>query len=543
MNKKIKNYLKVGTLLFGVFLFLWNCEKEEISHIEQVLSIEKFHSRRISGSEIPNIIGLINKETKNVLTTKSSSSTNYGELDIEDIVEVIDTIGNTNYSFRISNIDDDGLSVYNLVVHTDDDGNTNTPYVVKYTMEEDFANAYYTNTKDFGEFTGTISRYTIDAFLSSHSTKYAKDTPILDCPCDETSVENGGTNTGGTGNSGSGSNDPDGDTTSGTGDGTSSGGGGFSACTLIIVVSPCSCPGHHTNACGCAILYGGTNASYAFEYDCSAKSFQQKGSDDCPQDTNGNCPEDDGYVGVNTNLEFFDEQVFIDDDFKNNECLKSVYDSLGKASTFQGYLQNFEPEFSVAHLRFGYDENFKNNREPEYWGALAITEPPLGNQDNVANYNINITFNGDTNLEASIHNKPKLVIAVAFIHEMIHAEVFRKMLSAAQQGHLNIDLYTTQNRIDYVISLRDNFEGIYDYYVERWKPDWGHEQMAQHYRNVIVSVISEYDNNQHTPEVYEALAWIGLENTIAWNNLTQPEKDNITQTRTNFIDNDTSKCD
>ena len=115
---------------------MWNCEKEEISHIEQVLSTEKFHSRRISGSEIPNIINLINKETKNVLTTKSSSSTNYGELDLEDIVEVIDTIGNTNYSFRISNIDDDGLSLYNLIVHTDDDDGIDTPYIIKYTMEE-----------------------------------------------------------------------------------------------------------------------------------------------------------------------------------------------------------------------------------------------------------------------------------------------------------------------------------------------------------------------------------------------------------------------
>lgn len=262
-----------------------------------------------------------------------------------------------------------------------------------------------------------------------------------------------------------------------------------------------------------------------------------------PSDSDNNSETQMNLEDMTEMVEFFYDRVFIDDDFRNEPCLKSVYDAMGKGMTFQGYLENFEPEFSVAHLRFKYDKNFGNNH-PDATTALAITEPPLAgaSENNVANYNINITFNGDVNLDASIHDKPKLIIAVAFIHEMIHAEVFRKMLSAAQQGHLNTNLYTTQNRIDYINSLRNNFEGIYDYYVDRWKPNWGHEQMAQHYRDIIVSAISEYDNNQHTQEVYEALAWIGLQDTIAWNNLTQSERDNITQTRTNFINNDTDKC-
>ncbi len=54
--------------------------------------------------------------------------------------------------------------------------------------------------------------------------------------------------------------------------------------------------------------------------------------------------------------------------------------------------------------------------------------------------------------------------------------------------------------------------------------------------------MKEYDNNQHSLEEYKAIAWVGLEGTIAWNNLTQVERDNIHQTRTNFIDNDTNKC-
>lgn len=66
--------------------------------------------------------------------------------------------------------------------------------------------------------------------------------------------------------------------------------------------------------------------------------------------------------------------------------------------------------------------------------------------------------------------------------------------------------------------------------------------MAQHYIGIIIDALKQYDNNQHTQAQYEAIAWIGLEGTVAWNNLTQSERDNIRQTRTNFTNNDTNKC-
>jgi len=67
-----------------------------------------------------------------------------------------------------------------------------------------------------------------------------------------------------------------------------------------------------------------------------------------------------------------------------------------------------------------------------------------------------------------------------------------------------------------------------------------HEAMAQHYRDIIEQVLEEFDNTQ-TDEVYEALAWTGLQNTVAWNNLSQSERDNITQTVTDFNSNN-SNC-
>ena len=55
--------------------------------------------------------------------------------------------------------------------------------------------------------------------------------------------------------------------------------------------------------------------------------------------------------------------------------------------------------------------------------------------------------------------------------------------------------------------------------------------------------IKQYNNNQHSQEVYNAFAWVGLEGTIAWNNLPQSERGSITQLRESYIQNNSDTCD
>lgn len=214
----------------------------------------------------------------------------------------------------------------------------------------------------------------------------------------------------------------------------------------------------------------------------------------------------------------FDVTIFIEQAFKNNSKLYGVYTDMGRASAFDNYLQNFNDEFSVAHLRFGYDINYSSNYSSQYWNGAAITIPPQ-------NYLINIVFNGDSSLpDSRIDNQPRLVIALAFMHELIHAEIFRKLMSIASLPHVNFENLTQSQWETLMINLMNDFPGIWDYYlrydVGNSNPSqYQHQMMAQHYRSIIVSAISEYDNYQQPPHVYEALAWIGLKNTTAWNNL------------------------
>ncbi len=136
---------------------------------------------------------------------------------------------------------------------------------------------------------------------------------------------------------------------------------------------------------------------------------------------------------------------------------------------------------------------------------------------------------------------------------MIHAEIFRKMLSAAQQGDLNAGQYTTQNRVNYINSLQNNFPGIYDYYIERYKPTWNHNLMAQHYTSTIADIVEEFDNNSLSRQVYEDIAWAGLriinnpvtngtETSIAWDNLSPQEKSRVISNLSNYFHNGTKNC-
>ncbi|MDB4289444.1 hypothetical protein N9887_00005, partial [Flavobacteriaceae bacterium] len=230
---------------------------------------------------------------------------------------------------------------------------------------------------------------------------------------------------------------------------------------------------------------------------------------------------------------FFDEQIFIDEDFKDNPCLKSIYDDMGKASTIKGYLQNFDPNFTnpVANLRLSVGVH------PIYPNATAVTDEP-------DNYLITITFNPNK------LSRPKLDVANTMIHEIIHAEMYRKLLEVAQQPNIP---WTEA----FIHTLRNNYEGLADYYTRYWldlpldqQPgDPQHEQMAEHFINIIVQALKDVDNSLSDLQ-YRAIAWTGLKggttlssttglplngnSTVAWENVPLAERLLLNTTYANY---------
>lgn len=217
-----------------------------------------------------------------------------------------------------------------------------------------------------------------------------------------------------------------------------------------------------------------------------------------------------------------DDEVIIDPSFEDNECLNGVYEALKDGNhTISDYIDNFIPDNSVANLTLNTDDDFKSTHDPSDHKASAYTEEPVG-------YNINIVFNTDKNLDASLTNDSSILIALKFTHEIIHAEMYRKLLSEAGKHYIP---WTK----DFIESIRNDFPGLSDYYARYEFGDGEevgvsqHEQMAQHYRETIVDVLKKIDNTNHQDSFYEAIAWKGLKSTVAWEELSSREKLSINE--------------
>lgn len=108
------------------------------------------------------------------------------------------------------------------------------------------------------------------------------------------------------------------------------------------------------------------------------------------------------------------------------------------------------------------------------------------------------------------------------MHEMIHAEMFRKLLTLAPNNG-NFDLNLVLQYLN-----NSNYSGMFDYYVRFTTPGTSvdHEIMGAHYINIMVNFLKQVYGNKYTDTEYRAVAWLGggLKGTVAWNLLSTSEK-------------------
>lgn len=160
MKQKLQKITK--TLLFCFVIILLSCEKEGISTIQNTEAKNNNISiKYVSGKNIPNIISKLNPDYSSTFKSSSSKSNmitdSFGSISTENILEVIDSLGNKNYSFTLSPKKPKPNSIFNLVISTSN-GNKDMA-IVEYRMAPDFAQDYYNGTKSISEFTGRILRF------------------------------------------------------------------------------------------------------------------------------------------------------------------------------------------------------------------------------------------------------------------------------------------------------------------------------------------------------------------------------------------------
>jgi len=206
--------------------------------------------------------------------------------------------------------------------------------------------------------------------------------------------------------------------------------------------------------------------------------------------------------------QFYDEQVLLDKSFASNEWLKCIYDRLVEIDAFRNALLKFTGEYPVIHLRFDVGDLVPN---AEGINPVASTFIPI-------NYLSRIRVNNKFS-----SNYSTLLMAKTLIHEVIHAEMYRKLMELASTPDGTLD----KNKINQYLSNGD-YPGLFYYYETYGFKLMQHELMAAHYVEIMSKILSDFDNNTYEYSYYQSLVWIGsLQKTVTYTKKDSTEKRDI----------------
>lgn len=171
---KKRNYFKIGTLLICVFLTFWSCEPDDsVDH-----ELESKTTTLLTFSNLPqnvlNTISELNPKNKLLGKKKTISLT----LDYQQVIKMIDSFDNSNYSikFTIPNMPKNVL--YNLIIRTNENNIAQKPYIIKYTINNLSEITREDKTIDFVHMKATVKLFSYKKFISKMKSKGSDDSCI-----------------------------------------------------------------------------------------------------------------------------------------------------------------------------------------------------------------------------------------------------------------------------------------------------------------------------------------------------------------------------
>ena len=551
-KKQIANLLKLGVFLFGISLLLWNCEKDKThDYLENNLEANSsLQAEWLGVDELPeNVFQTILSSFQNKSIYNKTSS--FNQITTDSVVRIIDSLNFKKYSFK-SGISSDINNFYfeNYIVAQDPNNNIAT-YTVRYTPKKEWL--LKNEIANLVNFSGNISYYKDDGSLfwevelidgevnsyvsNKHSIaknttslsgkQYAQEVSVYityeDCHCHTTHAASGCThpitvvNISGGGSpdipyhSGGGSQEPADPSAPDFGGGSSTPINSLTTKeTYIWYINECLSTGESLNS-----FLNKLHISKLY----SLNTFLQ--NNNCNNEAKGfaalaleawdNDGTDDGEVD-------FEDQIIN----KLTGRAKCVYEKLKSNSLIKKTLQEFDGTDTLINLLI-------EEKDIEEEGVSGETS-----------YDIPIKITLDT---PDMNNTPSLWGAYTIIHEAIHADIYRKVFIT---GGL---LYTPPNT--YTLNgTRADFPTLFDYY-DNYPNNAHHNYMADYYRTAMEKGLKEYATligKTYPNQLYKDLAWAGLHNTKAWDNMyadpvyTQNEQRRILNSINNFKNSGTNEC-
>ena len=143
-------------IIFSTTLFQCSESKLETVPIENSRSI-----RNVEQYEIPEVIdalkGHLGLSSNSTFTSSDQGQEINLEIDWTKIAEVVDPIGNQNYSFAIKDPENAPYTFHNLIVSRNKEGLFRNPLLITYKMSDEFK-TQYDNTLSMEGFNGVIKR-------------------------------------------------------------------------------------------------------------------------------------------------------------------------------------------------------------------------------------------------------------------------------------------------------------------------------------------------------------------------------------------------
>ncbi len=473
-------------LLLTFILFGCNESLEDLIPIEsENTSLTKtFHTKTLSIEEIPEIAEFFESKTnKGIFTAKGKELPTF---DVENIIEVLDTLKNKNYSFNFTFEDTPETILYNLVIGVDSIGNKTTPIVLKYSSREEYYDQWEESGYHFSKFNGTLAQYKYTDFFESDL--FSKN----DCPehlangdnnpCFESDVTNGAI-----GNSGGG--------------GASSGGSGPGAsgsCEYNSYFHACGGRNQYTThgpeSCG-----GDGGGSYwVLEVTCpngnNSSTLEKNSSQgDCTDCESG----PSGGVAANTlnKKAYVIEEKIVSSQL--NPCTSQILEDLKTLK------QN---DMAMIISRFGapkaaYDWELKSAKPTIDLNNSAETDWKINIDNSV------IPFKYVTNINPDYTNvATEISIARTILHEMLHTY----FLSIVDDALLNNDTTLTEDDLQNIPML---WQYIGNKSFDNLSLQLQHEQMSRTFIDPIMQALKEWDGAKEKDEYYKDLAWGGLTET------------------------------
>ncbi|WP_222984447.1 hypothetical protein [Flagellimonas meishanensis] len=205
----------VGLVLCAMAFQLISCEKEEVTTLpENKAQPENIPSKEgpytlsaVDSEQIPKITDFLSTRAGKNLFLEGDATRKEGEEAIEideEVLQTVDTLGQTNYSFRFTKPEDPENIFYNVVAGVDSLGMQQEPQVFQYICEPDYFAEFEESGFDPTYFVGTVNLFTFDAVFgeeaASKSTCMEHDQYGDPIPCVRTHLTNGGSS-GGSGGS------------------------------------------------------------------------------------------------------------------------------------------------------------------------------------------------------------------------------------------------------------------------------------------------------------------------------------------------------